>query len=289
MASSVIELIKVLRERTGAGNMDCKKALEECGMDVEKAVDYLREKGIVKAAKKASRIAAEGMTDIKEHGNKAVIVEVNCETDFVAKGKIFGKLVSDLSQLVLTKDFGDIDSAREAAKSILLDASIALGEKLDFRRFKVVEKNSHEHFGTYIHNGSKIGVIVVLDKKDDEVAQGLAMHIAANAPIYICKHCIPNDVREHERKIALEVAKDDPKLQGKPESALKNIIDGKVNKILSEQTLLEQMYLMSNDETVGQYLEKKKINVLEFVRYLVGEGIEKRRDDFACEVMSQNK
>lgn len=289
MASSVIELIKVLRERTGAGNMDCKKALEECGMDVDKAVDYLREKGIVKAAKKASRIAAEGITDIKQHENKAIIVEVNCETDFVAKGKIFGKLVSDLSQLVLDKDFVDIDSAREDAKSTLLDASIALGEKLDFRRFKTIEKTSKEHFGTYIHNGSKIGVIVVLDKKDDEVAQGLAMHIAANAPIYICKCCIPESVREHERKIALEVAKEDPKLQGKPESALKNIIDGKVNKILSEQTLLEQMYLMSNEETVGQYLEKKKINVLEFVRYLVGEGIEKRQDDFADEVMSQVK
>ncbi len=289
MASNMIELIKVLRERTGAGNMDCKKALEECGMDVDKAVDYLREKGVVKAAKKASRIAAEGKTDIKVKANKAVIVEVNCETDFVAKGEIFGKLVSNLSELVLKNNFANIEEAREAAKSILLDASIALGEKLDFRRFEVVEKNSDQCFGTYIHNGSKIGVIVLLDKIDEELAQGLAMHIAANSPSYICKCCIPENVKEHERKIALEVAKDDPKLQGKPEAALKSIIEGKINKVLSEQTLLEQTYLLSPEETVGKFLEKKKINVLNFVRYLVGEGIEKRQEDFASEVMSQIK
>ena len=287
--ASMIELIKELRDRTGAGMMDCKKALEASNQDVEKAIDWLREKGIAKAQAKASRIAAEGLAGVIVKGDKAVIAEVNCETDFVSKGEKFHKLVDDVMDVTLKGEPTSLEEAKEATKSLFTDATVSMGEKLDYRRFEVVNKSASQEFGSYIHMGGKIATLVVLDKQDPELAKGLAMHIAANAPKYVSEADIPADVIEHEKAIALETAKADPKLAGKPEQMLQGIVMGKVKKVLSESILLSQAYLLDGEKSVAQVLKEKGTNVVKFVRYAVGEGIEKRQDNFAEEVMKEVK
>ena len=290
MAKPIIELIKVLRERTGAGMMDCKKALEECDCDIEKACDWLREKGIAKAAKKASRIAAEGLTFVKscDKCGKAIIIEVNSETDFVAKSDAFKELVEAVAQIILENDIPTVEEAKENAqiKELFTNATVKIGEKLDLRRFEIVKLNDGEGFGTYIHMGGKISVLVVVNKSSDD-AKGLAMHIAANNPSYISKEDIPAEVLEHEKAIQMEAAKTDEKLANKPEAVVEKIIEGKVNKQLAETTLAEQEYLLEPGTTVGNFLKQRDLKVARFIRYMVGEGIEKRKDDFAQEVMSQ--
>ena len=292
MAKPIIELIKVLRERTGAGMMDCKKALEETDCDIEKACDWLREKGIAKAAKKASRIAAEGLTFVKacDKCGKAIIIEVNCETDFVAKSDAFKALVEEVAHLIMQNDIKTVEEAKAhpAIAELFTNATVKIGEKLDLRRFEIVALNGEESFGTYIHMGGKISVLVVLDKAD-EAAKGIAMHIAANNPLYINKEDIPADVLAHETAIQMEASKADEKLANKPEAVVKKIVEGKVNKQLSETTLAEQDYLLEPGTGVGNFLKQHGIKVVKFVRYMVGEGIEKRKDDFASEVMSQIK
>ncbi len=292
MAKPIIELIKVLRERTGAGMMDCKKALEETDCDIEKACDWLREKGIAKAAKKASRIAAEGLTFVKacDKCGKAIIIEVNCETDFVAKSDAFKALVEEVAHLIMQNDIKTVEEAKAhpAIAELFTNATVKIGEKLDLRRFEIVTLNGEESFGTYIHMGGKISVLVVLDKAD-EAAKGIAMHIAANNPLYINKEDIPADVLAHETAIQMEASKADEKLANKPEAVVKKIVEGKVNKQLSETTLAEQDYLLEPGTSVGNFLKQHGIKVVKFVRYMVGEGIEKRKDDFASEVMSQIK
>lgn len=287
--ASMIELIKELRDRTGAGMMDCKKALEASGSDVEKAIDWLREKGIAKAQAKASRIAAEGLAGVVTNGNEAIIAEVNCETDFVSKGEKFHKLVDDVMDVTLKGKCADIEAAKEATKTLFTDATVSMGEKLDYRRFDIVNKTSTQGFGAYIHMGGKIATLVVLEKDDAELAKGLAMHIAANAPKYVSESDIPADVIEHEKAIAYETAKADPKLAGKPEQMLQGIVMGKVKKVLSESILLSQAYLLDGEKSVAQVLKEKGNSVLKFVRYAVGEGIEKRQDNFAEEVMKEVK
>ena len=286
---SMIELIKELRDRTGAGMMDCKKALEATSSDIEKAIDWLREKGIAKAQAKSSRIAAEGLAGVVVEGNKAVILEVNCETDFVAKGDKFRALVEDSAKATLKANYSSIEEAKTGTAQLYTDATVSMGEKLDYRRFEIVSKEAGNGFGSYIHMGGKIGTVVVIEKDDAELAKGLAMHIAANAPKYICEAEIPADVIAHEKAIALENMKNDPKMAGKPEGMLNGIADGKVKKLLSESVLGAQVYLLDGEKTVAQVLKEKGNNVLKFVRYAVGEGIEKRKDDFAAEVMSQVK
>lgn len=292
MAKPIIELIKVLRERTGAGMMDCKKALEECDCDIDKACDWLREKGIAKAAKKASRIAAEGLTFVKacDKCGKAIIIEVNCETDFVSKSDAFNELVQETARVIMHNNIATVEEAKENAeiKDLFTNATVKIGEKLDLRRFEIVEASEGQTIGTYIHMKGKISVLVVTDKACDDV-KGLAMHIAANNPLYITKADIPADVLEHEKAIQMEAAKTDEKLAGKPEAVVAKIIEGKVNKQLSETTLYEQDYLLEPGTTVGKFLNSRGVNVVKFVRYMVGEGIEKRKDDFAAEVMSQIK
>lgn len=285
----MIELIKELRDRTGAGMMDCKKALEASGQDVEKAIDWLREKGIAKAQAKASRIAAEGLAGVIVHDEKAIIAEVNCETDFVSKGEKFHKLVDDVMEVTIKSCAKSVEEAKEATKSLFTDATVSMGEKLDYRRFEVVSKTASQEFGSYIHMGGKIATLVVLEKKDPELAKGLAMHIAANAPKYVSEADIPSDVIEHEKQIAFETAKADPKLAGKPEQMLQGIVMGKVKKILSESILLSQAYLLDGEKSVAQVLKEKSNSVVKFVRYAVGEGIEKRQDNFAEEVMKEVK
>ena len=228
--ATLIELIKELRDRTGAGMMDCKKALVATNEDVEKAIDWLREKGITKAQAKASRIAAEGLAHVVVEGNKAIIVEVNCETDFVSKGEKFHELVDNVARVTLEHDACCIDKARELTQSLFVDATVSMGEKMDFRRFEIVSKNDDETFGSYIHNGGKIGVLLVLKGGDAELAKGLAMHIAANSPKYVSEADFPAEEIERERAVQTELTRNDPKLAGKPEQMLVNIIANKVKK-----------------------------------------------------------
>ena len=289
---ALIDLIKQLRDRTGAGLMDCKAALLNNDEDLDKATDWLREKGLAKAAKKADRIAAEGLALTKtcEKCGKTVILEVNCETDFVAKGDAFKELVDNVAGEILKNEPKDVEAAKELTTGLFTYATVKMGEKFDLRRFEVIEKGSNFVY-TYIHMGGKIAVVVVLDKEDAELGKGLAMHIAANNPTYLNTEAIGADAIEHETKIQLEAAKQDPKLAGKPEEMLKKIIGGKVNKYFAEMVLVEQPYLLDTEsgKKVGQVLQEKGAKVLKYVRYQVGEGIEKRKDDFASEVMSQMK
>lgn len=285
-----IENIKILRERTGAGILDCKNALAACGDDIDKATDWLREKGIAKAAKKADRIAAEGLAGIHvcDKCGRASIVEINCETDFVSKSDPFKALVEDCTKIVLKNSFKNIDEAKAFTKEMFTEATLKIGEKIDFRRFDIIEKQEPVNgIGSYIHMGGTHAVLVLLAKDDPELAKGLAMHIAANAPKYVTEAEVPQALKDSETKIQLEAAKNDPKLQGKPEQALAKIVDGKVHKTFSEVTLADQEYLLDPTKTVGQVLTEKGNKVLKFVHYTVGEGIEKRVDDFVSEVMKQ--
>ena len=285
--ASMIELIKELRERTGAGMMDCKRALEATGEDVEKAIDWLRQKGIAKAQAKASRIAAEGLAGVKVNGNLAVIAEVNCETDFVSKGEKFHKLMDDVLDVTLNEKPACINCAREATKSLFTDATVSMGEKLDYRRFELVEKKTEEGFGAYVHMGGKIAVLVLLAKEDAELAKGLAMHIAANSPKFVSEADVPADAIAHEKTIQLELMKQDEKLANKPADMLDQIANRKVQKVLSESTLSAQVYLLDGEKTVANVLKEKGNSVVRFIRYAVGEGIEKRQDNFAEEVMKE--
>ena len=289
---ALIDLIKQLRDRTGAGLMDCKAALLNNDEDLDKATDWLREKGLAKAAKKADRIAAEGLALTKtcEKCGKTVILEVNCETDFVAKGDAFKELVENVAGEILKNEPKDVEAAKELTTSLFTDATVKMGEKFDLRRFEVIEKGNNFVY-SYIHMGGKIAVVVVLDKEDAELGKGLAMHIAANNPKYLSKDEIDPSLIAHETEVQMNTAKNDPKLAGKPEAMLTKIIEGKVNKYFSDMLLNEQIYLLdeSQSKKVGQVLTEKGVKVVKFVRYQVGEGIEKRKDDFAAEVMAQAK
>ena len=286
-----IALIKVLRERTGAGMMDCKNALDACGDDVDKACDWLREKGIAKQAKKADRIAAEGLALIAncDKCGAACVCEVNCETDFVAGADPFKELVLSCASKALSERPSTLDELNALVKEDFTDAAVKLGEKLTVRRFDVVTTENGQGLGTYIHMGGKIAVIVKLEKADAALAKGLAMQIAANSPKYIAESDIPAEVIEAETKIQTEASKNDPKLANKPEAALVNIVKGKVKKVLSESVLSEQDYLLEPGKKVAQVLEENHNKVVSFIRYQVGEGLEKRKDDFAAEVMAQAK
>ena len=284
-----VELIKILRDRTGAGIMDCKNALAACENDVDKACDWLREKGIAKQAKKADRIAAEGLVVIHtcEKCGKASIVEVNCETDFVSHSDPFKELVENCAETVLKNGCKTVEEAVAATQNDFTNATVKLGEKLSFRRFDVVEPTGDEKIYSYIHMGGKIGVLVLLAKEDAELGKGLAMHIAANNPKFVHFADIPAAQIENEKNIQIEACKNDPKLANKPEVALKKIVEGKVNKFFSESVLDEQSYLLDPEKTVAQALKEKGNSVVKFIRYQVGEGIEKRVDNFAEEVAKQ--
>lgn len=291
-----MEAIKVLRETTGAGIMDCKKALTATDGDVDKAADWLRENGITKAAKKASRIAAEGVTSIAVCGDTAAIVEVNSETDFVAKNEKFVSLVDVIAKAVATKKPLTLEAANDTEfegntiAQKVIDATATIGEKISFRRFETVTKTAEQSFGSYIHSNKKIGVIVCLDGANkEELARDIAMHIAALGPTYIGIEDVPSDVVEHEKHIQMENAKNDPKLAGKPEAALEKILEGKVRKQLAEVCLLEQDFVKEPGKKVGVVVKEANSRVVTFVRYAVGEGLQKREDNFAEEVMSQIK
>ena len=292
MADSLIDLIKVLRDRSGAGLMDCKAALLANDCDLDKASDWLREKGLAKAAKKAaSRVAAEGLALTKTCGcgKRTVVIEVNCETDFVAKGDAFKELVETLAQKVLDEDLTTVDELKNASSDLIADATVKMGEKFDIRRFALLRKQEGQGLASYVHMGGKIAVVVLLEKDDAELGKQIAMHVAANNPTYILEKDIPADVYVHEKEVQLAAAKNDEKLVNKPAEMLDKIVDNKVKKAFAEVTLDVQPFLMDDSKTVGQVLKEKGNKVLTFVRYQVGEGIEKRQDDFASEVMNQIK
>ena len=286
--------VKELREMTGAGMMDCKKALTECDGDMTKAVDWLREKGIAKAAKKSDRIAAEGLSRAAVEGNVAVVFEVNSETDFVAKNEQFLGLLDTIQNVLLTQKPADLDAALTctvdgaSVADLITNATATIGEKISLRRIAVVEKADDEFFGSYIHMCGKISALAVLKGKEDaKVAKDVVMQIASMNPKYITRDDMPADVVEHERKVQTEIVANDEKLANKPEKVLAGIIEGKVSKNLKDLCLVEQEFFLNPDQKVGQYLKENGAEVVSFVRYAVGEGIEKREDNFAEEVMSQ--
>ncbi|HKL84265.1 MAG TPA: translation elongation factor Ts [Bacilli bacterium] len=286
--ATLIELIKVLRETTGAGMMDCKKALQETNNDVEAAKDWLREKGITTAAKKQTRIAAEGLTIAKVDAKHSLVLELNCETDFVARGDAFIELVNLLADLLLEKLPATKEEADALVNPILVEATVKIGEKLSFRRFELVEVDASRAFA-YVHMGGKISSLVVLEKANEELARGLAMHIAANNPRFINLADVSPAELDHEKAIQLEAAKNDEKLAGKPAAMLEKIIEGKVRKTFAEVALLEQVYLLDGVNKVADVLKQNANSVQTFYRFQVGEGIEKKKDDFAAEVMAATK
>lgn len=286
--ASLIELIKELREVTGAGMMDCKRALVENDNDINKAKDWLREKGITTAAKKSSRVAAEGLTYAVKAKTHSIILEINSETDFVSRSEKFINLVHEIGDLLLAKAPETKEAADELVNPLITTATVSIGEKLSFRRYQLIKANE-DNVSAYIHMGGKISTILVLEKADSELAKGLAMHVTANAPQYISTENIGKGEIEHEKHIQLEAAKNDEKLAGKPEAMLLKIVEGKVQKTFAESTLLEQVYLIDGETKVSKVLKDKGNKVLTFVRFQVGEGIEKRQDDFASEVLNSIK
>ena len=282
-----VALIKQLRDRTGAGMTDCKKALEETNNDIEAACDWLREKGIAKAAKKSGRIAAEGTTYVLTSGNDAVILEVNSETDFVAKSNAFKDLVKEVANILLDKKPANVEEAKEVTKELFTNATVKIGEKLDLRRFEILHKEDNQTFGSYIHMGGKISALLVLNGDNAEAAQGIAMHIAANRPTYLTTNDIPAEAVAQETAIQMEASKQDEKLANKPANVLENIIKGKVSKYFAESVLVEQDYLLEQGTKVGAYLKNHSLSIVKFVRFETGEGLEKRVENFAEEVQKQ--
>ncbi|MFZ7943754.1 MULTISPECIES: translation elongation factor Ts [Bacillaceae] len=285
------QMVKELREKTGAGMMDCKKALTETNGDMEKAIDFLREKGIAKAANKADRIAAEGLTSIVTEGNNAVILEVNSETDFVAKNEGFQTLVKELAQHLLKNNPASVEEAvaqtMENGVSVgeHINAAIAkIGEKLSLRRFAVLSKTDNDAFGAYLHMGGRISVLTVLEGTTDaDAAKDISMHIAALRPKYVSRDQVSQEEVERERQVLTQQALN----EGKPENIVAKMVEGRLGKYFEDVCVLDQTFVKNPDQKVRQFVESKGATLREFVRYEVGEGIEKREDNFAEEVMNQ--
>ena len=286
--------VKELRDKTGAGMMDCKKALTETDGDLAKAIDWLREKGISKAAKKADRVAAEGLTRAVVNGNRAVVFEVNSETDFVAKNEQFLELLNVLSDVLVNSSVKNLEEALaldvngKTVEALVVDATATIGEKITLRRVEALEKTDAEVFGSYVHMGGKISVIAKLSATDDaDVAKDMAMQVASMNPSYISRNHMPADFIEHERKIQTEIIKNDEALASKPEGVLKGILEGRLSKSLQDSSLVDQLFFKDQDKKVADVVKAAKTEVLAFVRYAVGEGIEKKADNFAEEVLNQ--
>lgn len=284
--------VKELREKTGAGMMDCKKALTETDGDVAKAIDWLREKGIAKSAKKAGRIAAEGLTRVATDGNTGVVFEVNSETDFVAKNEQFLHLLDVIEKAMLaakpasTEEALAVETAEGTVNDLIVNATATIGEKISFRRVAVVEKADDEVFGSYMHMGGTISALAVV-KGDATVAKNIAMQVASMNPVYATEADIPADAFEHEKQLQMQMMKEDPKMAGKPEKVLENILKGKVKKHFKDQCLADQEFFLDTKKSVTQYLKEEKAEVKSFVRFQVGEGMEKKKEDFAAEVAAQ--
>ena len=290
--------VKELRERTGAGMLDCKKALEATEGNMENAIDWLREKGISKAAKKESRIAAEGLAEIKIDGNKAVILEVNSETDFVAKNEEFVSFVDYLADTILANNFSsnedvlNYDDNGETINDKLVAKVAKIGEKIDFRRFKKIEKKDSEVFGSYKHMGGKIGALVVLDNTTEEVARDVAMHVAAMNPTAVTRSEVPEEIIERESNVIKEQVMAEGKpadLAEKKEEIIEKMATGRPGKFYKEICLEEQAFIKDSGVSVGEYVKNNNGKIVSMTRFAVGEGIEKKEENFAEEVMNQIK
>ncbi|MBS4177094.1 translation elongation factor Ts [Lederbergia citrea] len=287
------QMVKELREKTGAGMMDCKKALTETNGDMEKAIDFLREKGIASAAKKADRIAAEGSTFILSEGNDAVILEVNAETDFVAKNENFQILVKELAEHLLANKPATVEEALEqnmkngqSVGEYVNEAIAKIGEKITLRRFEIKTKTDNGAFGEYLHMGGRIAVLTVVEGTTDaSVAKDVAMHIAALNPKYVSRDEVSAEETEHERQVLTQQALN----EGKPEKIVAKMVEGRLGKFFEEICLLDQSFVKNPDQKVRQFVEASGAQVIGFIRYEVGEGLEKRQENFAEEVMNQVK
>ena len=282
-------LVKELRESTGAGMLDCKKALEATNGDIDAAVDWLREKGISKAAKKADRIAAEGVAAIVTEGNVAAIVEVNSETDFVAKNAEFTDMVNEIASVIIKNDANTVEEVLKLESSVgtIEDLIIAktskIGEKLSLRRFAKVVKNDNDNFGAYIHMGGKIAVLTVVENASEEVAKNISMHAAAMRPLYVRKSDVPAEVVEKEKEVQKEIAMN----EGKPAEIAEKMVMGRIQKFFKEICLEEQSFVMDGDISVSTYAKNNGGSIKDMIRYEVGEGMEKREENFAEEVAKQ--
>lgn len=282
--------VKELRESTGAGMLDCKKALEATNGNMDAAVDWLREKGISKAAKKADRIAAEGLAAITIEGNVASIIEVNSETDFVAKNSEFTSMVETIGKAIVANNPATIEDAMKLSveggtiEDLIVAKTAKIGEKLSFRRFARIEKKDNEAFGEYLHMGGKIAVLTVVENTTSEVAKEVAMHAAAMRPSYVKSAEVPTDVLEKEKAIMKEQLLN----EGKPADRIEGILVGKVKKYYEEVCLENQIFVKAeNKETVAQFVANNGGTITTMVRYEVGEGMEKREENFAEEVAKQ--
>ncbi|HLR80215.1 MAG TPA: translation elongation factor Ts [Bacillota bacterium] len=288
------KMVKELREKTGAGMMDCKKALEETGGDISKAIDYLREKGVAKAAKKQDRIAAEGLTHIEIDQNTGVLLEVNCETDFVTKNDQFKQLLAELGKHLVKQKPNTVEEALqqklhgegETVENYINSAVSTIGEKISLRRFEILEKADDDVFGTYLHMGGQIGVLTLLEGTTDEnVARDVSMHVAAINPSYISRDDVAEEEVNHER----EILKTQALNEGKPEHIVEKMVEGRLGKFFEEICLLEQQFVKNPDQKVKDFVKENGATVKSFVRFEVGEGMEKREENFADEVRSQMK
>ncbi len=284
-------MVKDLREQTGAGMMDCKKALSETNGNMEEAVNWLREKGIAKSAKKESRIAAEGLANIYVNGNKAVIVEVNSETDFVSKNEEFTSMIDTIGNALLNSDVKEIEEAKKintsegTVEELIINKTAKIGEKLSLRRFEIVNKSDDESFGTYIHMGGKIAALTVIKGANENVAKDVAMQAAAMKPLYVFPSEVPGDVLDNERNVLKEQAMN----EGKPADIAEKMVEGRIKKFYKEICLAEQSFIKDGDISVEKYVANNGGEIVKMIRYEVGEGMEKRCDNFAEEVMNQVK
>ena len=283
-------LVKELRDKSGAGMLDCKKALEASNGDINAAMDYLREKGIAKAAKKSDRIAAEGIASVLIKGNDAVILEINSETDFVAKNEEFKTLVDTILETLVSSNAKTLDEALElkngnsTIKELIVRKTATIGEKLSLRRFSKITKKDNESFGSYIHMGGRIAVLTLIEGANEEIAKDVAMHAAAMRPLYLKSSEVPTDVLEKEKTIIREQLIN----EGKPEDKIENILVGKVRKYYEEVCLEDQIYVKAeNKETVSKFVQNNGGKIINMIRYEVGEGMEKKEENFAEEVAAQ--
>ena len=281
--------VKNLREKTGAGMLDCKKALDETKGNIEEAINWLREKGISKALKKAERIAAEGLSEAVSNDTNAVIIEVNCETDFVARNEEFKTLINTIANAILNNEVKTMEDANklvvdnETIEEKIVAFTAKIGEKISFRRFEKLTKTESQEFGIYSHMGGKITSVVVIEGNNHEVAKDIAMHVAAMNPSYLVSSDIPEDVLNKER----EIIKEQSMNEGKPAEIAEKMVEGRIRKFFKEVCLVEQEFIKDPSLSVGNYAKNNNCSIVKMVRYEVGEGIEKRNDDFAAEVMNQ--
>ena len=284
-------LVKELREITGAGMMDCKKALSECDGDKDKAINYLREKGISKSAKKEGRIATEGLSNIYVNGNNAVIIEVNSETDFVSNNAEFREFVDAVGKTILEGNANTLEEAKnlpyagETLNDLIVAKTAKIGEKLSLRRFEKITKTDDEHFGAYIHMGGRISVLTVVKGASEEVAKEVAMQAAAMKPLYVFTQEVPADVLDAEREVQRNIAIN----EGKPADIAEKMVEGRIKKYYKEICLAEQPFIKNGDISVKDYVKNNGGEIVSMVRYEVGEGLEKRNENFAEEVMNQIK